>query len=56
MNFFGRNNNADVVKLADTHGLEPCAFGRVGSTPSIGTKTNPSLDKKTASCYKEQSV
>jgi hypothetical protein len=27
-------NNALVVELADTHGLEPCAARRGGSTPS----------------------
>ena len=29
--------HAWVVELADTHGLEPCAARREGSTPSSGT-------------------
>ena len=28
---------ADVVKLANTHGSEPCAARLVGSSPTIGT-------------------
>ncbi len=31
---------AQVVKLANTHGSGPCAFGLVGSTPTLGTKSN----------------
>lgn len=30
--------NVEVVKLVDTHGSDPCALAREGSTPSLDTK------------------
>ncbi len=29
-------NNAEVMELADMHGLEPCAVRRAGSSPVFG--------------------
>ena len=38
-----RKARGDVSELADEHDLGSCAFGRVGSTPTILTTLNPPL-------------
>ena len=43
LRFNVRLGYADVVKLANTHGSEPCAARLVGSSPTIGTTLVKSL-------------